>query len=59
MLPAQVFRPPAEWLVTAGGPRGTTASDSERVPRSAALALAAAVLLSTTFVLHAARKSTR
>jgi hypothetical protein len=58
-LPARLLRPPAEWIETAGVPLVTVASAAERVPRSAALALAAVVLLSATLVLHAARKTAR
>jgi hypothetical protein len=58
-LPARLLRPPAEWIVTAGVPLVTAASDAERVPRSAALALAAVVLLSATLVVHVARKTAR
>jgi hypothetical protein len=58
-LPARLLRPPAEWIATAGVPLATVASAAERVPRSAALALAAVVLLSATLVLHVARKTAR
>ena len=58
-LPARLLRPPAQWLATAGVPLVTAASAAERVPRSAALALAAVVLLSATLVLHVARKTAR
>jgi hypothetical protein len=58
-LPARLLRPPAEWIETAGVPLVTVAAAAGRVPRAAALALAAVVLLSATLVLHAARKTAR